>query len=100
MVNDVVSMDNSGACGFGKPNSYMQIKGKTVDTAHLQDNNITYSVDHNYNIGSTDLSSVNFTPECYQENMVTTILGEIEDNKSYWNDLLNLVSSPMESPVF
>ncbi|XP_075484972.1 transcription factor MYB16-like [Primulina tabacum] len=100
MVNHDVSMHNSGACGFGKANSYMQINGKTGDSGHLHDNDITYSMDHNYNKGSMDLVSVNFNPECYEDNMVTTILGEIEDNKSYWNDLLNLVSSPMESPVF
>ncbi|XP_075496080.1 transcription factor MYB16-like [Primulina tabacum] len=95
MVNDVVSMSNSGACGLGK------INGKTGNSVHLHDNNITYSVDHNYNTGSlTDLVSVNFNPVCYEDNMVTTILGELEDYKSYWNDLLNLVSSPVESPVF
>ncbi|XP_073316201.1 transcription factor MYB106-like [Primulina huaijiensis] len=101
MVNDVVSMSNSGACGLGKANSYMQINGKTGNSVHLHDNNITYSMDHNYNTGSlTDLVSVNFNPVCYEDNMVTANFGELEDYKSYWNDLLNLVSSPMESPVF
>ncbi|KAL1539445.1 transcription factor MYB106-like protein [Salvia divinorum] len=75
--------------GVGKLNGY---EDKGIYNNLVQDdismNNLEASMDH------TLLSS-----DCYNSG-TSSYAGELEDNKNYWNELLNLVSSPVESPVF
>ncbi|KAI3467317.1 hypothetical protein Pfo_023980 [Paulownia fortunei] len=98
MADDVIPMNNYGACGVGKViNSYTEVKDRMENSLQLHDDNLAYPVDYSYDMaGSMDLASVDHNSEGY--NMAGAIVGEFEDTKNYWNDLLNLVSSPMESP--
>ncbi|KAI3452862.1 hypothetical protein Pfo_009525 [Paulownia fortunei] len=99
METDVIYMNTSGECGVGKVNSYMQVKGKTDNSIELlHDKNTAYPMDYDYNLqGPIDLVSINCDG---YNNSSNAYVGDFEDNKNYWNDLLNLVSSPLESPVF
>ncbi|KAG6405622.1 hypothetical protein SASPL_133214 [Salvia splendens] len=72
---------------LGRVNEYVQERGNLMqDNCCLNSiNNVEGSLD------ATLLSS-----DCYN----SSYAGEFEDNKNYWNELLNLVSSPVESPTF
>ncbi|KAK4430017.1 Transcription factor [Sesamum alatum] len=105
--NDVISMNSSGACGVGKVNSYKEVKLGTMEnsstSSHLDSgNNLDdYHVDYDYDYdmtGSVDLASVNHNSEGYNVGGAIDEVGEFEDAADYWSELLNLVSSPMESP--
>ncbi|KAL0363928.1 UNVERIFIED_CONTAM: Transcription factor [Sesamum angustifolium] len=108
--NDIISMNNSGACGVGKANSFTEVKlgttenslttttsqyldsGNNLDDYHV---NYDYDYDNDYDMtGSVDLASFNHNYEEY--NIGGAI--EFEDAADYWSELLNLVRSPMESP--
>ncbi|KAL2226156.1 transcription factor MYB28-like isoform X2 [Sesamum indicum] len=107
--NDVISMNNSGACGLGKANSYTEVKLRTMDNSsttsqYLDSGNnlddyhyvdFDYEYDHDYDMtGSVDLASVNHNYEGYSTGGAV----EFEDAADYWSELLNLVRSPIESP--
>ncbi|KAK6139384.1 hypothetical protein DH2020_026892 [Rehmannia glutinosa] len=93
-ANDVISMN-----GY----STTEVKGKMDNSLQLHNNdNIPAYVpvlDYDYDMmtGPMDLVTVNHNPEDYNMG-AGGIVGEFEDTKSYWNELLNLVSSPMDSP--
>lgn len=98
-VNDVISTNNYVACGVGQVDSYTEVKGKMENSLQLHDDNLVYPMGYDDcdMTGSMDLASFNHDSDGY--NMVDPIIGEFEDSKNYWNYLLNLVSSPMESPA-
>ncbi|KAG6396572.1 hypothetical protein SASPL_142724 [Salvia splendens] len=81
------------SAGVGKLNGYVEEKGMfnnlvQDDISLCSMNNLEASMD------PTLLSS-----DCYNSG-TSSYAGELEDNKNYWNELLNLVNSPVESPVF
>ncbi|KAG6398865.1 hypothetical protein SASPL_140336 [Salvia splendens] len=80
--------------GVGKLNGYVEEKGMLNNL--VQDDNISLCSMNNLeaSMDPTLLSS-----ECYNSG-TSSYAGELEDNKNYWNELLNLVTSPVESPVF
>lgn len=102
METDAIHMNTSGECVAGKVNSYLQDRGKIDNSVQLLHDNMNtmYPMNHDHNLqGSMDLTSIS-SDNCYN-NSPSAYVGEFEDmNKNYWNDLLNLVSSPMESPIF
>ncbi|KAK6133658.1 hypothetical protein DH2020_032568 [Rehmannia glutinosa] len=84
--------------GVGKVDSCMEVKGKMDNSAGqlIHDNNIAYPMDYNYNY---NLQS-SMENEGYNNSISPYYVGDFEDNKNYWNELFNLVSSPLGSPVF
>ncbi|PIN24063.1 Transcription factor, Myb superfamily [Handroanthus impetiginosus] len=88
LQNEVTNMNDFGAC-----------KGKIENSVQLlPDNSTAMTMGYDYNAaGAVDLEATNC--DAYN-NMSCTYVGDFEENKNYWNDLFNLVSSPMESPVF
>ncbi|KAL0385818.1 UNVERIFIED_CONTAM: Transcription factor [Sesamum radiatum] len=105
--NDVISMNNSGACGVGKANGYTEVKLGTMENSstttsqyldsgnNLDDYHVNHDYDYDYDMtGSVDLASVNHNYDGY--NIGGAI--EFEDAADYWSELLNMVRSPMESP--
>ncbi|KZV33671.1 hypothetical protein F511_34187 [Dorcoceras hygrometricum] len=75
--NNMVSIDNT-CNGF---------KGKMGNSQQLFQDNITYPFEHDYIVSSvTDFVSTNHGNIAMEEN---------EEDKSYWNDLLNLLDSPL-----
>lgn len=95
------SVPTGGECVMaGKVNGYMvDSKGRFENSVQESctlypigdDENVQVSMDHTL-ISSSDCYS-NPTSGCY-------VGDQFEENKNYWNDLLNLVCSPMESPLF
>ncbi|KAL3823961.1 hypothetical protein ACJIZ3_019990 [Penstemon smallii] len=101
IATDVIPMDNSNASGVEEEISYAQVKGKMGNSMqpYDHDNNIANTTDFDHNIvGSIDFVYANNNSDNY--NIASAIVGDFEDNKNYWNELLNLVSSPMESSLF
>lgn len=90
--NDAVHVNSGG----GKVNGYMQERGRFESSVH--DNNCGYSMGHEHSV-EVSMDPTLLSSDCYNTS-ATSYTGEFEDNKNYWNELLNLVSSPMESPVF
>nr|AGN52110.1 MYB-related transcription factor [Salvia miltiorrhiza]AGN52220.1 MYB-related transcription factor [Salvia miltiorrhiza] len=84
------------AADAGKVNGYVPEKGRFEDSA--QENSCFYYSMHNVLEGSMDPTLL--SSDCYNSTSTSSYTGEFEDNKNYWNELLNLVSSPVESPVF
>ncbi|PIN13295.1 Transcription factor, Myb superfamily [Handroanthus impetiginosus] len=101
MANNVIMNSYGASDVMEKINSCEEVKGKMENSLQLHDdNNLAYPVDHDYDMmmGSMGLAAVNHHSE--GDNMVGGVVGEFEDAKNYWNELLNLVSSPMESLEF
>lgn len=89
---DVVPMNNYGACGgVGQPECYSDVKGETENSLY-DHNDVVYPVGYDCEMmmGSIDHASFN------HDSLVAPVFGEYEIN--YWNDLLDLATSTMESP--
>ncbi|KAK6133736.1 hypothetical protein DH2020_032447 [Rehmannia glutinosa] len=91
---------NDAVSGVGKVNGSMEVKGKLDNSVGqlVHDNNIAYPMDYNYNYNYNLQSSMEI--EGYNNSISPYHVGDFEDNKNYWNELFNLVSSPLGSPVF
>ncbi|KAG8366372.1 hypothetical protein BUALT_Bualt17G0072900 [Buddleja alternifolia] len=102
MANDVIALDNSAAYGVGKEKMYSEVKDKMENPMHHHDDIIIgYSTmdAYDYDVtGSVDLTSDNHNSDVH--NVDSAVFGDFEETKNYWNELLNLVTSPLESPVF
>ncbi|XP_073049099.1 transcription factor MYB106-like [Primulina eburnea] len=69
--------------------NYNGVKGKMMNSQQFQDD-ITCSLNYNYN----NTSTTDFVTTSY-DNLVGFFFEDNEDDKSYWNDLLNLLNSPL-----
>ncbi|KAH6763113.1 myb domain protein 16 [Perilla frutescens var. hirtella] len=105
------SMTTGGVADAGKVEGYycMQERGRFDNSVQMVPDNSCVFVghDHIHNLQvSMDPTLLTSASDCYNNSTTTSyaapdIGGDFEDNKNYWNDLLNLVSSPpLESPVF
>lgn len=93
--NDAVHVNSGGE----KVNGYMQERGRLESSVQLvHEDNCVYSMGHEHSL-QVSMDPTLLSSDCYNSS-TTSYTGELEDNKNYWNELLNLVSSPMESPVF
>ncbi|KAL2519362.1 myb domain protein [Abeliophyllum distichum] len=85
-VTNMISIQESGAVGIGTPNNYLdQVMENSM---RLHDDNISYPMDPNHIAGSIN----DLLPISDGYNM-TSSYGDFEENKDYWNDILNLVNS-------
>ncbi|KAL2546741.1 myb domain protein [Forsythia ovata] len=82
-VINMIPIQESGAGGIGTPNNYLD--QVMENSTRLHDDNISYPMDPNYIAGSiNDLLPIS-------DGYNTTIsYGDFEENKDYWNDILNL----------
>ncbi|KAL3636228.1 hypothetical protein CASFOL_020775 [Castilleja foliolosa] len=81
-----------------EPRGDFEVKGKTENSGQMvNDDNSTYLMDYDINLPISEMENeaIDINGGYYGDNG-----GEFEDNKIYWNELLNLVSSPFGSPVF
>ncbi|XP_073149411.1 transcription factor MYB106-like [Henckelia pumila] len=84
---------NGGTGPIIENNADVGVKGKMGSSqVQFEDNYIKYPLDYNYNTSSaTDVVSAS-----YGINSVSVLVGDnIEDDRSYWNDLLDLLNSPL-----
>lgn len=118
MDDGVMCMSSaSGGCGGVRLNEYVEFEGKMDNSMELKNGGYDYNNVVVPPRGAMDMRSMDYDDDddyyeedknnkINEESLISgynydVVIGDnLEDNRSYWNELLNLVTSPMVSHVF